>query len=391
MPDFLYFVGVSADLSGVRNATVRKKVAKMLPTPEDTEFTWGTLTELLEEALALAPAMRADIVYGAFDALYTLVRVHDGRIDELSVRPSLSKARYTPVDPSLDRVPRVEVEGDADALADALGPEAEGIMADEGLLHLPAGWRDVPTMGRALTLVAGAMRKPREAFLFRAGDNHYVAELERGVGVRLRPTWPWVEDGTKEDRAAFARVLPPSEHPPFPWGELQPAQRFTSKNARVAGKPFTSGAARSRLGAITDADLARNTRPLPVEALLEALASPENAGPAFAEVRRKLYSVVSHVERADVLQAVREALRVGLRDEPEDVATFVGDILWRQKPLLERLVREDLLPAWSQRPDYARRIVHAAREAYLEIPESWLPDAPPQLQRALAGLLVTGR
>ncbi len=127
--------------------------------------------------------------------------------------PSLSKERYEPVGLPFDERPRVEVEGDADALADALGPEAEGVSSDQGLLYLPLGWKDVPTLLGALAKVAGAMRKPREAFFFQAGANLCVAELERGVGVRLRPAWLWVEEGTDEDRAAFERVLRLPEPP----------------------------------------------------------------------------------------------------------------------------------------------------------------------------------
>jgi hypothetical protein len=386
MPDFLWIYGVAADLSGVDNPKVRKRVEALLPSEDDTEHTWRTLSKQLEKALALAPALRLDFACESPGEFLSLVRVREGRIDDLSVVASLSRTSYVPVDVP-EYPPRVEVECDADLLADAIAPDAEGVRADEGLLLLPVGWKDVAAMSRTLVRVAGAMRQQREAYLLRAGAHRYVAELTRSEGVRLRPTWYWVEEGTKEDLATFARVMQLPEHPDFPWGELQPAQPPPPEVRKVAGRPFSSGAARSRLSAITDVHLARKDRPLPVEALLQALADPENAGPAFAEVRRKLYSVVSEEDRDDV----RDALRAGLRDEPEEVATFIGEILWRQKPLLERLVREELLAAWTERPEYAKRLVHAAREAYLEVPESWVREGPAPLRRALAGLIVAGR
>lgn len=157
------------------------------------------------------------------------------------------------------------------------------------------------------------------------------------------------------------------------------------------------------------------TSPELLTSLTDAVRAEANRGPEFASVRRTLHE---HIATFGTIEA--EHTLISLLDLENDPATRfdlyrliakrpgknpgrvllqafrdevtlrprLGALLWKQSDALESLVREELVPSWSSRPDYAQEIVNLLRREFISVPASWLDGAPAELRSALADRLT---
>ncbi|MFY1832173.1 hypothetical protein ACN47A_40105 [Myxococcus fulvus] len=318
---------------------------------------------------------------------------------------------------------RIPLATDADSLLD-LFERAEPASGDAHLLRLP--WRfSEPTKARGvLARVAAVLEPERFQVVVDLAGHYFVATLERKKGVTLAPLYPWVDDD--EVRALMREAVgtpAPESFEPCP----EAPARIPGASKRDAQRPFTTGSLKARLDSVRDSTLSRNVLmglPKDLETsdgfsqLEAALKAPENAGARFSPLRSSLYQMLFMGWREQTLplllagletepdEAVRgqlyaclskvedpaayRALARGLKVEPPGVRERLAGVIWRQKGTVELLVREYLIPAWTEDRALADRIVKVLRDEYVEVPPAWVADAPEALRKVLESLLVKG-
>jgi hypothetical protein len=351
---------------------------------------------------------------------------YDGRLDEEESSWSLKEdARDEFKLPELDesQVPlSVEADSLLDSFEEAAHEESEGAFAEGHLLKLPGRFSALPKVRPVLAQVAAVLEPKQFQVLVDIAGRYYVATLERKKGVTLAPLYPWVEHG--EVRQLLRQAVGAPEPGGFePCAKKVPA-KGTSK--RDPARPFTTGSLKARMDSLhyfhTMSTLMETGYSTAVEApgafeqLEAALRAPENAGPGFAEVRRELYKLLFKYwpERTRPLlfagleaeqdEAVRgqlyaclskvedpaayQALARGMKVEPPGVVERLAQVVWRQQPVLELLIREYLVPAWPGDRALADRIVKVLRDEYVEVPAAWVSGAPEELLKALGPVLA---
>ena len=116
-------------------------------------------------------------------------------------------------------------------------------------------------------------------------------------------------------------------------------------------------------------------------------ASRERTAPILVErlddepepLRGTIYSLLSSAGG----EAACQRLVRGFLEEPLELRERVGQLLWRQDRAVELVEREQLVPAYSERPPVARRILRLLQEEHIDVPRSWLEGAAPGLLEAL--------
>jgi hypothetical protein len=403
MPDFVTVIGVDAP------ARMKRLLGEHGLCVGETEHTMRTLREALESVQGDLPDARIRVLYHgtAAWALFGVLTASGGVVEEDFVSWSLEEDAWSESKAKPATEVRVPLTVEADTLVDLLvdasdergEPEARG--RD---LVLPPELGEHPKARRALAQVAARLKPKQVQVQLDIHGDFYEATLERGKGVTLVPLHAWLDD---EDARRFVRSVLGTPAP----GGFEPCQDGPVQVApkRDPKQPLTTGSLKARVESSYDAagDIAR---------LDQAVRAPENAGAAFAPLRRNLYELLGECEPARALpvllsgldreedEAVRgelysilskvdaepahRALARGFKVEPPGVLERLSQVLWRQRGAVEVLVREHLVPAWSSDRGYADRIVRLLRDEYVEVHPAWLPDAPEALRKALAPVLV---
>jgi hypothetical protein len=380
VPAVEYVLGLECDLTAVEDVAAQELVfafAEHLHADNEHNRPLEHLVELLGASAAHVTAAAAiDGEYGKY--LATLVNGQLGRL-EISTRDA--RARYSKLRKAGIKVvcPQADVAGDplfdgrlrhklaaiASATRDDLPrllralaqPKNDatvreqiyskltmfrGDAADDALVGALIGDEDaaiksvIPRFVRRASLLARLPDVLARAWSDR--DQRTVARvLELVTDMNLQPDW--LAAAPADLRAEIERRLPP---PALAASDVDIDSGIDAAlfAAATTGDPF------DRLMAVKKA--AEKRKPNHVPTFIAALAhggdpgTGTNAKKYLVDVRRQLYSAMSFHEA----QLVRDALLAGLRDEPDEIASGIIYVAWRQENLLARLP-EYVFAAWN--------------------------------------------
>ena len=419
MPDYVTILGCEAP------AKVRPLLEEHGLSVGEDLHTGRTLNEALESVMGDFPDARILVLYHSTAdwALFGVLMASGGALEEDVVAWSLEEGTLRPSEakPAPEALIPLTVEADTllDILVDATDERGEP-RAQGRSLELPPSFGDHPKARRALAEVAARLKPQQFQLQVEIGGDYYEATLARDKGVTLTPLHAWLDDA---DARRFVRSILGT---PAPGGfEPCPDAPRQALSTRDPKRPLTTGSLKARMDAAIGATLVEvkdrtGTRwldaPDAFEKLEPALRAPENAGPEFAPLRKKIYELLTPCEPAKVLpvllsgleheqeeevrgqlynalskvddEAGHRAMAHGFKVEPPGVLQRLSQVIWRQRGAVEVLVREHLVTAWSNDRAFAHRIVKLLRDEYIEVQPDWLPDAPEELRRALGPALA---
>lgn len=425
MPDYVEIIAVRPGEAAFPAAVKTAMDAGNVPTiaAGDADHTWSTLEECLGEIGQEFPSFELDVLFDGGRSWFGLAHMGLVRGQIVNATVSLSRASDRYVDPDAVAAPElgIELDVDADALVDEVRTASDrgGLHAEGSTIRLPYAYDDRDAALTALASVAAHLACAEARVLIEIENVFYRATLTRDSGAKLDPLFVWMDDVGMREWARSKLDAP---------GAASDAKAQTTKRDYTPAEPrraLVTGSARGRLTAawelyeptilrnydgVETRSRAKEAAPRAVEQFVEALGARENAGEAFAEVRKCLYGYLAEIAPAvtaakilvAALDTESEALRCEIYDQLSRLDTpaahsalvfgfkhdslkprgVIRSVVWRNMPAIALLVQSELVPSWkSEGPDsdWCERILSMLRDEHVPVPRAWLAEAPSDL------------